>query len=167
MEASLAAGATIIVLDLSIKQLTMSVNEIGLAYNYKYGPSTKPISDAQYTLVSEMMTGVGYRPYSVVDISGALSGSDRVIAWTRRTRIGGDSWEYTTDVPLAETDESYEVDVLNPSDVVVRTIGVTTTSATYTSAQMSSDGIVAPFDVIVYQISSVFGRGTGRRATIS
>ena len=62
----------------------------------------------------------------------------------------------------------YEVDVLDGSDNVVRTLTVTDAAeVTYTAAQQSADGISAPFDVIIYQMSDQVGRGIPRRATIN
>jgi hypothetical protein len=42
--------------------------------------------------------------------------------WIRRTRLGGEWQGATGTVPLAETTEAYEVDILNGSEVV-RTLG--------------------------------------------
>ena len=71
-------------------------------------------------------------------------------------------------MPLNEAYERYEVDVLDGSDNVVRTLTVTdATSVVYTAAQQSTDGISSPFDIIVYQLSDQVGRGIGRRTTIN
>lgn len=167
MQTLLPAGQRVIVLDLAVQQLSMSLSDLNRLLYYKYGPASKPISDPTYTSLSTTLRGNGMRPYSPEHVRGRLSGADWVITWKRRTRIGGDDWEYTTDVPLSEAFERYEVDVLSSGGAVVRTITVSAPSATYTSAQQATDGITAPFDVIVYQISEKYGRGTGRRKTIS
>lgn len=167
MEDALPIGARVVVLDLAVTQLNMELSDVGLALNYRFGPATRAISDTLYTSETETITGIGMRPYSPVHVSGKLSSGDWTITWRRRTRIGGDNWGYTEDVPLSETEERYEVDVLGDSDTVVRTLSSNSASATYTSAQMSTDSISAPFDVVVYQISETFGRGTGRRKTLN
>ena len=167
IEASIPAGARVVFLNTALKQLGLSIADIGRSYFFKYGPGNKDIGDDTYLTTQKSFTARGLKPYSPVHIRGASSGSDIVISWVRRTRIGGDVWD-NGDVALSESTEKYEVDVLNGSDVVVRTLTVTSaTQVTYTAAQMASDGIVTPFDVIVYQIGETVGRGIGRRATIN
>jgi hypothetical protein len=91
---------------------------------------------------------------------------DIVLSWTRRTRIGGDSWEQV-DVPLGEDSEAYEIDIYNGADVV-RTLAAATPLATYTLAQQTADfgGQQWSVTAAVYQMSAVFGRGAGRVATV-
>ncbi len=58
--------------------------------------------------------------------------------------------------------------MLDGGDNVVRTLSVTdATTVTYTAAQQTTDGISAPFDVTIYQLSERVGRGIGRRATLN
>ena len=97
---------------------------------------------------------------------GARSGGDLALSWVRRTRIGGDSWD-AVEVPLGEETERYEIDILDGTDVV-RTLATTTPAATYTAAEQTAD-FGAPqssIDLRVYQLSTVFGRGTPHAATL-
>ncbi len=89
-----------------------------------------------------------------------------VLSWLRRTRVGGDSWE-AAEVPLSEDSERYEVDVLNGA-AVVRTIAATVPGLTYTVAQQTADfgAAQASVSLKVYQISTLFGRGTARAAVV-
>jgi hypothetical protein len=80
--------------------------------------------------------------------------------------IGGDSWD-AVEVPLAEETERYEVDILDGT-TVKRTLATTTPSATYTAADQTAD-FGAPQSLVslrAYQLSTVFGRGTPRAATL-
>lgn len=109
-------------------------------------------------------------PLSPVHIEGSRDGSNNLtITWVRRTRIAGD-WVDAVDVPLGETVEAYECDILDgPAGAVLRTItGLSTTSASYTAAQQTADGGTPgnPVTVVVYQISTVVGRGFGAEETI-
>jgi hypothetical protein len=169
MEDALPAGARIILIESTLQQLAFGINDIGREYYFKWGPADRDIGDDLYQTVQRTFTGRGLRPYSPVHIDGVDDGSgDITISWVRRTRINGDSWDYIDDVPINEAYEHYEVDVLNSSDNVVRTLAVTdATSVVYSAAQRSADGISAPFDIIVYQLSDQVGRGIGRRATIN
>jgi hypothetical protein len=169
MENALPAGARIVLLESTLQQLSLGINDINREYYIQYGPANRDIGDDLYQTVQRTFTGRGLRPYSPVHVGGIDEGSGNIrISWIRRTRINGDSWDYIDDVPLNEAYERYEVDVLDGSDNVVRTLTVTdATSVVYTAAQQSTDGISTPFDVIVYQISDQVGRGIGRRTTIN
>ena len=169
MVANLAAGARIVLLEDTLQQLQFGINDINREYYFKYGPADRDIGDDSYIKTTKTFTGRGLKPFSPVRVESETDGAgDITISWIRRTRLNGDSWEYTTEVPLNEAFEKYELDVLDGSDNVVRTLTVTgSTQVTYTAAQQSADGITTPFDVIVYQMSDQVGRGIGRRATIN
>jgi hypothetical protein len=72
----------------------------------------------------------------------AASTSDISLSWIRRARVGA-QWLDGTDVPLDESSESYQLQVLNGS-MVVRTVTVAGTgtgaSYTYTAANITADG---------------------------
>ena len=70
-------------------------------------------------------------------------------------------------MPLGEDGERYEVDILDGA-AVKRTLVSGTTSATYTAAQQMADfGFLPPLlGVRVYQVSTVWGRGSARDATV-
>ena len=80
-----------------------------------------------------------------------------------RTRIGGDLMDGTGTVPLHETTEAYEVDILDtPGGTVLRTLdGLATPAATYAAADIASDFGSTPSSLTlrVYQLSETVGRG--------
>jgi len=99
-------------------------------------------------------------------VRGVRSAGDLAITWIRRTRTGGDSWD-AVEVPLAEESERYEIDILDGT-TVKRTLSATTPAATYTAADQTTD-FGAPQSSIavrVSQLSTTFGRGTPRAATL-
>jgi hypothetical protein len=165
------AGARIIVLDAAVLQTSIPQAQYALPFNYLWGPQDKPISDPAYQGALKQFAGIGYRPYSPCHVAGAQAGSgDIALNWIRRTRLGGDSWEQT-EVPLGEESESYELDIYNAAGTnVLRTLSATSPSLIYTAAQQSSDfgggGTPFPLDVAVYQLSSIFGRGQGKRVEV-
>lgn len=112
------------------------------------------------------LTGGTIMPFAPYDVAGIRDASDNLaLSWKARTRALVGIWT-ETDVPLLEEYEEYEVDVLNGSSTVVRTITVETATATsYTAAQQTSDGLTPgdPVELRVYQISSR-GIGRGREA---
>jgi hypothetical protein len=103
-----------------------------------------------------------------VHISGARDGSANLtINWVRRTRVSG-GWQDAVDVPLNETAEAYEVEIMDGGDVVRTITGLTTPSASYSAAEQTADFGSAQSSVAVkiYQLSGAVGRGYAGEATI-
>lgn len=101
---------------------------------------------------SFVYTAASRKPYAPAHAAANDDGTDIDLSWVRRTRIGG-SWRDFMDASLGETSESYEVDILNGSGTVIRTLsGLTTPAATYTAAQRATDG-GAGAEAAIYQIA--------------
>ncbi|MEM7619817.1 MAG: glycoside hydrolase/phage tail family protein [Pseudomonadota bacterium] len=166
MQGSVPIGARFVLLDEAIAEVGMSANEIGLPFNWKYGPSNRNISHQSYTTSSHAFTGLGFKPLSPVHVKASWSGNDLILSWIRRTRIGGDSWEIP-EVPLGEDTELYEIDILNGS-AVIRTLTSTTTHVTYAETQQIADWITvqSSYDINLYQLSGMVGRGSPRQETV-
>ena len=86
--------------------------------------------------------------------------------WIRQTRAGGDNWDQV-DVPLGETAERYEVDILD-GPTVIRTLSVTEQLADYSAAQQIADfGVLSSaVSVRIHQVSPTVGRGAAASATV-
>ena len=100
-------------------------------------------------IVKRTITNGRVKPLSpvffVAGHGSASSLSDISLSWIRRARVSA-QWLDGTDVPLDESSESYQLQVLNGS-TVVRTVVVSgpftapsVPSYTYTAAQISADG---------------------------
>lgn len=166
MMSGATAGATFVVLNGAPAAIELTHGEVGAPYNWRHGPANRDIGDASYGQSLYAFTGLGLRPFSPVHIRATRQGGDIQISWTRRTRIGGDSWE-AAEVPLGEDLEAYEIDILDGADVR-RTIAASSPSATYLQADQIAD-FGAPqssVSVAVYQMSAVYGRGAGATATL-
>jgi hypothetical protein len=98
--------------------------------------------------------------YSPVKLAGGRDSAGNLrISWVRRTRIAG-GWRNFSDVPVGEESESYSVEIYD-NGTLVRTINSTTTNATYSAADQTTD-FGAPqssVDVVVYQNSATNGAG--------
>ena len=166
MRTPVAAGARFVLLDGALARVDMGPDEVGLAYTWRCGPANRNIGDASYLDTTHAFRGLGLRPLSPMHVRGSRSGSDLILSWVRRTRIGGDSWG-SVDVPLAEDTERYEVDILDGPDVV-RTISSSTPTLTYTAAEQTADfgAPQASISLHVYQLSPVYGRGSPHAATL-
>ena len=164
----LAAGARFVLVDGAVTPVPLSTDEIGLPFQWRYGPASRDIGHASYTTATHAFRGVGRRPLSPVHVRGSRAPSgDLTIRWVRRTRSGGDALD-ALDVPLAEVEERYEVDVLDSLGAVKRTLAVTAPTATYSAAEQTAN-FGAPqsaLSIRISQIGAVHGRGTPRTATV-
>ncbi len=168
LQDGLPAGARVVFIDNTIEQVDLELDDLNIPYNYRFGPAGFPITSYLYKTRNVEYTGIGTRPYSVVHLeSSRQTNNDYIFTWIRRTRIGGDNWNYTRPIPINEFEELYEIDILNDLQEVVRTLTSTVETVTYTEAQQIADGITLPFRVVVYQISDIYNRGNPRELIIN
>lgn len=171
-EAAMVAGAEVdarfILLNGAIAELGLSEAERGLPRIWAYGPQSKPMDDASYVQVTKSFAGIGLRPLSPVHLRATRDGSsDITLTWVRRTRQGGDSWE-SSEVPLAEEDEHYAIDIMSGA-TVLRSLEATSPSVIYDAAAQMVDFGTTDFSTLtirVAQMSRSFGRGMQREAIL-
>ena len=163
---SLSAGARFVLLDAALTTVDLTPDEVGLPFNWRYGPSNRDLGSTIYATTVHAFAGIGRRPLAPVHVRGRRDAGDIHISWIRRTRIGGDNWE-VTEVPLGEDSESYALDILD-GDTVVRTLTASSTSATYAAADQAADFGTPPpaLAVRVYQLSASYGRGSPATASV-
>jgi hypothetical protein len=167
MRSAVAAGAIFVMFDAALARIPLAFSDLKLPLNWRCGPSNRDIGDASYVVSPHAFQGLGLRPLSPCRVKGRrVVGGDITISWLRRTRIGGDNWE-VTDVPLGEDSERYEVDVMSGA-IVKRTIAAAAPSFVYSAAQQTADfgATQASVAVRIYQMSTLFGRGAARAATL-
>ncbi len=168
-------GASVVVLDTAIASVPIAEADLGLPWNWRIGPASKPVSDETFVATTFTPEGAGLRPFSVAHVEQpwrtARSPGDLTIRWTRRSRsLAADTWG-AGDVPLAEDSEAYEVEIRDVS-TVKRTLTTTTTSVLYTAAQQSADwgaplGPGQSLAIRIYQLSALIGRGAARFVTLT
>jgi hypothetical protein len=168
-------GARVVVLDTTLASLPISEADLGLPWNWRIGPASRPVSDETYVAIPFTPEGVGLRPFSVAHVQqpwrSARSPGDMTIRWMRRSRsLAADTWG-AVDVPLAEDSEAYEVEIRD-GGAVKRTLSTTTTSALYTAAQQTADwgAPLGPGDTLtirIYQLSALIGRGAAKTVTLT
>ena len=169
------AGARVVLLDTAIAALPVAQSDIGLPWNWRIGPASRPVSDASYRAATFTPGGIALRPFSVAQVEQpwrtARSPGDLTICWIRRSRaLAADSWE-AAEVPLAEDSEAYVVEIRDGA-TVKRTLTASTTSALYTAAQQIADwgaplGPGNSLDIRIYQLSALIGRGASTALTLS
>ena len=161
MRDPLAPGARFVLLDSAVTAVDMTPDEIGLALSWKYGPSVTDIDDAAYVTATHAFVGTGLRPLSPVHLQGKRNpaNGDWTFVWTRRTRVGGDSWQ-SVEVPLGEDAETYLLEIFDSGDAV-RMIELEEPAFLYTAAMQTADFGSTQWNVLirVTQVSPVYGAG--------
>lgn len=163
MRNPVAAGARFILVNSAVTATNLRPDEMGLALNYKYGPASEDLDEPSYGSAAHAFLGLGLRPLSPVHLQGKRNpaNGDWSFVWTRRTRIGGDSWA-GLEVPLAEESELYRLEILDaPGGEVLRSLDLSMPEFLYTAAMQTTDFGAAQWNVSirVAQVSPVYGPG--------
>ena len=169
MRDPVAAGARLVLVDETLVQADMLLEDIGQSYTYRFGPYGRDMADPVYRDKSHSFSGAGLRPWSPVHVHGhrETGSNDIVLDWIRRTRSGGMSWNLA-EVPLGEDEERYEVDILDAGNVR-RTLNATQPLASYTETMQQADWGTLPsqLQVRIAQVSPVYGRGPAVNASLN
>lgn len=157
------SGSTFVVVEPSRwSQLPTPQDGIGIQQNLRYGPVGFSIDDDVYTNESYTPRGVAFRPYSPVKLNHVVQSNESItFSWVRRDRFSADGWNQA-EIPMSEDSEKYVVEIIGDDGSVLREITTNTTSATYESGAKFLDILLGgdPVGWRVYQVSSVFGKGT-------
>jgi hypothetical protein len=160
------AGERFVLLDGALGKQIIASNMIGLTRKYK--PVTLGNDLASAPAQDFAYTGVALKPYSPVHITGLRDGSGNLaISWVRRTRLGGELRDFV-DVPLNEAKELYEVEIMDGANVARKLTGLTSPSASYSTAEQVTDfgSIQAAINIRIYQVSEIAGRGYAGIASV-
>lgn len=165
------AGAHVVLLNEAVQAAGLSASEIGLLLNWRVGPSGGDFSSASFSDHSETGGLRALLPLSPVHLRAIMDPSgDMAIGWTRRGRLGADSWT-ASDIPLGEEREEYQIEIAHAGAAVVRTATSLTPGYVYEAADIASDFGAPPaeIDVTVRQLSLAAGWGipATRRLSLS
>jgi hypothetical protein len=168
------AGARVVVLDDSLASMPIAEADLGIPWNWRIGPASRPVSDEIYVAQSFTPASVGLRPFSVAHVEQPWrrprTSGDLTIRWTRRSRaLSADSWG-AVEVPLTEELEAFEVEILDGS-TVKRVLPASAPSAIYSAAQQSADwgallALGDTLDIRIFQLSALIGRGAAKKVTL-
>jgi hypothetical protein len=121
------AADDVVLMDSTIKPRRMSATDIGRSVTFKFVTSGQAVDDAG--IVTQTLRGTSLRPLAPVNIRGIRdSEGNLLIQWTRRSRLSPGLMP-GSDVPWGEESEQYEIDILNTSNVVLRTLRIDLTQA--------------------------------------
>ncbi len=158
------ANSRFVLLDGAAEQIALDASQRDLQRHYRIGPAAKGYDDVSYRHYVEAFDGIGLRPYSPAQLKATRGPSGRSFSWIRRTRIDGDSWS-SVEVPLGETSELYLLQIIKEG-AIIREEQVDHPHWTYADVTATSDGVSAPFEIRVSQISQSFGPGPYARKII-
>ncbi len=159
-QAGASAGARFVLLTPAVTQIDFSLNQRGVLYDWQAGPGQDIPDTENFTARTLTMNARGLAPLAPAHLRATREGADIRLAWTRRTRVGGDGWE--GEVPLGEAFERYTVKIFN-AGAEVRVIQTATPDYLYTAADITADfGGQGPGAVITFavaQVSDAVGEG--------
>jgi hypothetical protein len=171
------AGSRVVFLDNELTtRKSLELSEIGLVEFFRFKSLGEPFES--FTLRSFTPAGVDLMPYPVNPVvvsvpPGATRTGNVTVTWSRRTRVGGNDafLDGEPDVPLGESVEAYEVDLIHKTTGDISTTKYTTsdsTGVTFTSAERSTAGYptaAEAFTVVIYQMSAIASIGPGLHAS--
>ncbi len=153
----------------SLDFLAAQITDRGASYDFRALSKGQSLGDAQdYAFTYALNT---IRPFAPAGLSGTRSNGtsgDLTLTWKRRARLNAE-WVDNIDVPLDESSESYDLEIMNGTSVMRTFSTITAPTITYTVAQQTADwgGTVPPhFTINVYQLSSRYGRGLKATALV-
>ena len=135
MEAGTGAGATAVFLDEGLSRVETATGERGLPMIWRTGPRGGPAGGVGVAERAVVLTGVYHRPFRPVHLGVTQTAEGQRIAWTARTRTGGDVWEGE---PVASDPLRFRVRVFQGADVV-RAFEVDRSEAVYAVAEIAAD----------------------------
>jgi len=166
-QAGAGANARFILLTPAVTQAALTANARGLSFTWSAGPEKDIPGTDTFTEKTLLFNARGLKPLSPVHLRAAREGGDIRLAWIRRTRLGGDSWE--GEAPLAELSERYRVSVFNGASEV-RMLETTTPDYLYPAAAITEDfGGGGPGEILTFavaQISDAVGEGVEAKAGV-
>ncbi|MFL9826233.1 glycoside hydrolase/phage tail family protein, partial [Rhodoplanes sp. SY1] len=163
----LAAGATFVKLDDVLRTVARGPDMIGRTMTLRVVAASRSHDDASAVVITITPRPTMLQPLAPVHVRGRRSAAGVTITLVRRTRRDGDSWD-VAEVPLGESAEAYEVDILS-GGAVVRTLAATAPSVLYAAADEIADfGVAqASLAVRVVQLSATAGRGVAATAVLA
>ncbi len=163
MPAVWPVGSKIVLIDRRVKQIALAARERGLARTWRVGTALRGFADPDVVERIDAFAGIGLRPYPVAHLRAASMGGDRLVTWTRRTRVDGDSWQ-SREVPMGEESEGYVLRVIS-GGATLRTVEVSAPFWAYPAALRQIDG--PGVTISVAQLSDRFGPGPARQIVLA
>ncbi|MDX1922686.1 MAG: phage tail protein [Alphaproteobacteria bacterium] len=146
--------------------LPLNSSDRGRTFYYRAASIGQDVHDVADTVFVPQINNL--KPLAPCHVTANRNSSlDITLAWKRRARSNSE-WIDLIDVPLDETSELYDVEIMNGSTVVRSFLNQPSPMLTYTAAQQIADFGAAQSTVTIniYQLSARFGRGNPAIATV-
>lgn len=146
-----------------LRRIILQNSELGVSRYYKGVTLGRALSSADPETFTD--NAVSLKPFSPFDLRASRDGSNNItFTWQRRTRLSVRTiGTLGINIPLGEDSEAYEMDIYADGTyaTVLRTIDATSTTAAYSAANQTGDGLTPgnPVYAKTYQISATAGRG--------
>lgn len=131
------AGSRFILLDGAVQPLASGLESLGVPTGWRATPAGLDHGSPFAVPFTATATDAALKPLAPVHARATRGGEGVSVAWTRRSRIGGDTWE-AVDVPLGEGREAYRIEVLD-GGVVVRAAETAIPQWLYATADENAD----------------------------
>ncbi|MCA0405271.1 MAG: glycoside hydrolase/phage tail family protein [Proteobacteria bacterium] len=164
---TLGSGTLAIVLDDALVDPGLGAEALGQTRSFALLPAGRELGDAVQVNLTATLAGWALRPLSPVHPRARREAGGVRVTFLRRTRSGGDNWE-AYEVPLAESREAYQLEILNGA-TVVRSLELSQPEYLYPAAAELAD-FGAPQSTLhlrIRQISEQAGPGTALEADVS
>jgi hypothetical protein len=102
--------------------LNHDASRIGISQQYKAVTLGKTLSSAKANTITD--TGIRLKPWAPADVRKAVTDSQLTVTWDRRTRLST-RFLSASAVPLGESSEAYDIELINGSSQVVLSERVT------------------------------------------
>jgi len=158
MRAGAGAGAVVVFLDDRLARAEIGRGERGLPLVCRAGPAGAAPGGAGFSEALFVARGVHDRPWSPSGLTVETSAKGLAIRWTPRVRLFGDNWDGE---PTPVDPMRFRLRVRD-GDVVVRTMDVEGTSASYSAADLAADfpeRVTSTARIAVAQWGEGFGWG--------
>ncbi len=130
------ANESFLLINTAARRIDKQASEIGTAEYYKGVSAGRLLSSATAQVFTD--NAVGLEPYAVVDLRMEEIAGTITFYWNRRSRLAFRFLATGIEPPLAETSESYDVELRNASDVLVESD--TVTSAAWATSSLTDNG---------------------------
>lgn len=168
MQAPHPVGARVVVLNDQLTRMEIGAHEWREALQVIAPPYGLLPTDARAAVQAVTLPHAAARPWAPAHVRAARAPSgDVAVSWVRCARTGGDSWG-PGDVPLGETSEAYQLDILSGT-AVKRSVTVTSPAYTYSAADQIADFGAPPasLHIRVAQLESGGAEGLNTELTIT
>lgn len=160
-----AQGSLFVLIDDTLVDGGTTANDIGRLLNWRAGPMSRDMADESYREISALYKGRSLRPLRPVHCRMEQRAGDMNFRWSRRTRLGGDSWELA-DVPLAEEREAYALTFTTLAGETRHKATSDKSNFLYPAAQRIAHFGNGSFRIAIAQMAAAYGQGPSLEVTV-